>query len=63
MDLQLGYSGIRPKVLKKSVLETDFLFNTEAEHRIPGYFEFLGIESPGITAAPSLAKMLADKLI
>lgn len=61
-NLQLGYSGVRPKVKKNNVLETDFIFNTEKVHGIKGYYEFLGIESPGLTASPSLAKMLSEKI-
>lgn len=61
-DLQLGYAGVRPKVKKNGQLLTDFLLNTPKEHGIKGYFEFLGIESPGVTAAPSLAKLLCDSL-
>lgn len=59
-DLQLGYCGIRPKIKKDGVLITDFIFNTKNEHGIKNYFEFLGIESPGLTSAPSLARMLAE---
>ena len=61
-DLQLGYSGIRPKVKQNGHLVADFIFNTQKEHGIEGYDEFLGIESPGVTSAPSLAKMLCDVL-
>lgn len=61
-DLQLGYAGIRPKVKKEGSLVADFIFHEQREHKIPGYFEFLGIESPGVTAAPSLAQMLADAI-
>lgn len=61
-DLQLGYSGIRPKIKKDGLLYTDFVFNTHDEHGLKGYFEFLGIESPGVTAAPSLAKNICDVL-
>ena len=57
-NLQLAYSGIRPKVTKNGHLETDFVLNTPADHKIQGYYEFLGIESPGITASPSLAHHL-----
>ena len=61
-DLQLGYAGIRPKIKRDGLLVTDFILNTPKEHGVKGYFEFLGIESPGITAAPSLAKKLCDLL-
>lgn len=59
-DLQLGYAGVRPKVKKDGNLMTDFIFNTDKEHGLKGYFEFLGIESPGLTASPSLARMLVQ---
>ena len=62
VDLQLGYAGIQPKLKKNGQLVSDFIFNTQIEHGIKGYFEFLGIESPGLTAAPSLAKKLCDAL-
>jgi L-2-hydroxyglutarate oxidase LhgO len=61
-DLQLGYAGIRPKIKKNGKLAIDFMFNTQKEHGIKGYFEFLGIESPGVTAAPSLAKKLSSAI-
>lgn len=62
-DLQLAYSGIRPKVYDKhKKLVTDFIFNTQKEHFIEYYYELLGIESPGLTSAPAIAKMVADSL-
>ena len=62
-SLSLGYSGVRPRVLnEKGELSTDFVFNTPAQHYIDNYFEFLGIESPGLTAAPALAKLLTRAL-
>ena len=61
-DLNLGYAGIRPKVKKDGLLVSDFVFNTEKLHGIKGYFEFLGIESPGLTSAPSLGLMLSELL-
>jgi L-2-hydroxyglutarate oxidase LhgO len=61
-DLLLGYAGVRPKIKRDGELITDFVFNTSAQHGIKGYFEFLGIDSPGLTAAPSLAEMLSCAL-
>ncbi len=62
-DLILGYSGIRPKVKQNGVLVTDFLFHTAKEHGKRGYFEFLGIESPGVTAAPALAEIFVQAFL
>lgn len=57
--LSLAYAGIRPRVVDSyGKLLTDFILNTPQEHQIKNYYEFLGIESPGLTAAPSLAKLL-----
>ena len=62
MDLQLAYAGVRPKVKKQGRLVTDFIFQTSKDHGIKGYFEFLGIESPGVTAAPKLSQILCNAL-
>lgn len=62
-DLQLAYSGIRPKICDKDKkLITDFIFNTSKEHFIDNYYELLGIESPGLTSAPAIARMVSDAL-
>lgn len=62
-DLQLAYAGIRPKVHDKDDrLVTDFLFNTEKEHLVKNYFELLGIESPGLTSAPAIAKKISNRI-
>lgn len=62
-DLQLAYSGIRPKICDANKqLVTDFIFNTSKEHLINNYYELLGIESPGLTSGPAIAKMVADSL-
>lgn len=50
--LSLDYCGIRPKIKKSGKLYQDFYLNAPRE--IPGYLEYLGIESPGLTAAPAL---------
>lgn len=65
-DLSLGYAGIRPKVKKivnnEAKLANDFLVQDRRQHGISGYFEFLGIESPGLTAAPSLALEMCSRI-
>jgi L-2-hydroxyglutarate oxidase LhgO len=61
-DLRLGYAGIRPKLKRTGELMTDFVFQTSREHGVENYFEFLGVESPGLTAALSLAKKLVKTI-
>lgn len=62
-QLSLGYSGIRPKVKKDGILMKDFILQTSQNHGINGYIELLGVESPGLTAAPSLAKLVATTIL
>jgi len=60
-DLQLAYSGLRPKLVppgSKGV--ADFVIERDAA--VPRMIQLVGIESPGLTAAPSIAEHVA-KLI
>jgi glycerol-3-phosphate dehydrogenase len=53
-DLQLGYSGLRPKLVPpggKGI--ADFVIMRDPE--VPQAIHLVGIESPGLTAAPSIA--------
>jgi L-2-hydroxyglutarate oxidase LhgO len=50
-----GYSGNRPKVYFKGELQTDFVIQRQEKGRI----HLLGIESPGLTAAPAIAEYVA----
>src|SRR6266481_6345115 len=57
-DLQLGYSGLRPKLKapgEKGVAD----FVIEADHEVPRVIQLVGIESPGLTAAPAIAEHVA----
>jgi L-2-hydroxyglutarate oxidase LhgO len=57
-DLQLGYSGLRPKLKaqgEKGVAD----FVIEADREVPRVIQLVGIESPGLTAAPAIAGVVA----
>jgi len=60
IDLKLDYAGIRPKILKDGVLHKDFWIKDSRDHKIKGYIEVCGFESPGLTAAPALAKYISS---
>lgn len=62
-DLSLDYCGIRPRVEINGILQKDFLIGVPDSHGIKNYFDFLGIESPGLTAGPSLAKSMVNELV
>ena len=55
-DLSVDYVGVRTKIIRKGTLYGDFLVQGPTETKIPGYYEALGIESPGMTAAPAIAE-------
>ncbi len=54
-DLQLGYTGLRPKLVPPGGQEmADFVI--EADKEVRRVIHLVGIESPGLTAAPAIAK-------
>jgi glycerol-3-phosphate dehydrogenase len=58
-DLQLGYSGLRPKLVPpegKGI--ADFVITRDPA--VPQAIQLVGIESPGLTAAPSIAGQVAQ---
>jgi L-2-hydroxyglutarate oxidase LhgO len=57
-DLQLGYSGLRPKLVPpdhKGI--ADFVITRDAN--VPQAIHLVGMESPGLTAAPAVAEHVA----
>lgn len=58
-DLQLGYSGLRPKLVPptgKGIAD----FVIQRDEKVPQAIELVGIESPGLTAAISIADHAAQ---
>jgi len=54
-DLQLAYSGLRPKLVPPDHSGiADFVI--EPDREVPRVLQLVGIESPGLTAAPAIAK-------
>lgn len=60
-QLYWDYAGIRSKLINTETgkLETDFWIKSP----INGYIECLGIESPGLTSAPAIAKSIIKQFI
>ena len=61
--LCLDYAGIRSKIKRNGQYYSDFWIKGPKEIKIPGYFELCGIESPGFTGSPAIAKYLAIKIM
>ncbi len=52
------YSGIRPKLTQTSGDFRDFVI--EESNTVPGLINIIGIESPGLTAAPAIANLVVN---
>ncbi len=48
--------GIRPKLQKPGDLARDFIIEEETPKGLPGVVNLVGIESPGLTASPAIAR-------
>ena len=58
-DLQLAYTGLRPKLMPPG--KGGFIdFVIEPDLDVPQIIHLVGIESPGLTAAPAIAKHVLD---
>ncbi len=60
--LRPDYAGVRPRLTGPGEPPADFEIQDEACHGFPGLVHLFGIESPGLTAALSLAVEVADRL-
>ncbi|KAJ1735290.1 hypothetical protein LPJ61_000630 [Coemansia biformis] len=61
-DLAPGYAGIRPKLQPPGGAFRDFVVREESSAGFPGFVNLIGIESPGLTSALAIARMV-DRLL
>jgi L-2-hydroxyglutarate oxidase LhgO len=59
-DLSPDMSGIRPKIQTKNGAFRDFEIRQEQDRGFPNLINLVGIESPGLTAAPAIAEHVCD---
>lgn len=57
------YAGIRPKLTGPGEPAADFVVDGPSAHNLPGLVQIFGIESPGLTAAISLADEVVTHLV
>jgi L-2-hydroxyglutarate oxidase LhgO len=62
-DLTPDMCGIRPKLQPPGGKPHDFVIREEADRGLPGLVNLIGIESPGLTAAPAIARYVARLLV
>jgi L-2-hydroxyglutarate oxidase LhgO len=55
-DLEPEMAGIRPKLQEPGGEIRDFVICDEGDRGLPGLVNLIGIESPGLTAAPAIAE-------
>ncbi len=61
-DLTPDMSGIRPKLQRRGEPPRDFIICHEKERGLEGFVNLIGIDSPGLTAAPAIARYV-EKLL
>ncbi len=59
-DLEPDISGIRAKLQGPRDGFRDFVIAEETTRSLPGFFSIVGIDSPGLTAAPAIAEHVAS---
>jgi glycerol-3-phosphate dehydrogenase len=59
-DLQLGYSGLRPKLVPPDATDAHGDFVIMRDPQVPHAIQLVGIESPGLTSAPSIAEHVSQ---
>lgn len=55
-DISPDMAGIRPKVQKQGEPAKDFLIVHERERRMEGVVNLVGMDSPGLTSSPAIAR-------
>ena len=61
-DLEPDTSGIRPKLQAPGEPPRDFVIREEADRGLPGFVSLVGIDSPGLTSAPAIARYVEELL-
>jgi L-2-hydroxyglutarate oxidase LhgO len=61
-DLSPDMAGIRPKLQVHGGPAKDFIIREESDRGLPGFVNLIGIDSPGLTASPAIARHVAGLL-
>ncbi len=59
-DLSPDTAGIRARLYKEDEPERDFVIKEESENNLPGFINLIGIESPGLTSALAIARLVRN---
>lgn len=61
-DLTPDMCGIRPKLQREGDTVRDFVIREESDRGLPDLVNLVGIESPGLTASPAIARRVEELL-
>jgi len=61
-ELNPDYAGVRPKIVSSKEPAADFSIQFSDQHLIQGYVALYGIESPGLTSALAIGKLVKQKI-
>lgn len=61
-DIAPDNAGILPQLQKPGEPMRDFIIRNEADKGLDGFINLVGIESPGLTCAPAIGKLIAESL-
>ena len=61
-DITPDMSGIRPKLQRKGQPPRDFVIVHEKDRGLSGFVNLIGIESPGLTSSPAIARYVESIL-
>lgn len=61
-DLEPEMAGIRAKLQAEGEDFMDFVINHECDKGLPGFINLIGIDSPGLTSAPAIARYVSTLL-
>jgi L-2-hydroxyglutarate oxidase LhgO len=56
------FAGVRPKLYGPGESFRDFVIREESGAGFPAFVNLIGIESPGLTAAPAIAQRVVELL-
>ncbi len=61
-DITPEGAGVRPRVFGPGEQQRDFIIAHEATRGLPGFVNLIGIESPGLTSSPAIARYVSELL-
>jgi len=59
-EIRQDSAGVRPKLQGPKDGFKDFVIKHERDHGLDGFINLVGIESPGLTAAPAIAELVSS---